>query len=225
MRHLLIFDAYGTLFSTGTGSIDAVKKILELQDKTISPSDFYADWKRYHRAHINECNAGIFLSEQDIFAKDLKMLYEQYDIIRPWERDVEIMLESLVGRWLFAEVSGTIAELRKRYRVVIGSTTDTAPLLINMQENYFAVDEVYTSEQIGKYKPAKEFYEYILQSENCRVDEAVFIGDSLVDDVWGPQKVGMTTVLVDRKNQYKQGDSVKPDFIVSDLSGMIGLDL
>ena len=225
MKHLLIFDAYGTLFSTGTGSIDAVKKILGLQDKAISPRDFYADWKRYHRMHMDECNAGVFLTERNIFAMDLKMLYEQYGINRRYEQDVEIMLGSLLGRQLFAEVSGTIVELRKRYRVVIGSTTDTAPLLINMQENHFAVDEVYTSEQIGKYKPAKEFYEYILQREGCRAEEAVFIGDSLVDDILGPSKAGLTTVLVDRKKQYKQGDSVKPDCIVADLSGMMALNL
>ncbi len=42
---LIIFDAYGTLISTGTGSVDAVKKILELQDKDINPQEFYKEWK------------------------------------------------------------------------------------------------------------------------------------------------------------------------------------
>ena len=35
MKKLLIFDAYGTLLSTGTGSLDAVRKILELQEKEV----------------------------------------------------------------------------------------------------------------------------------------------------------------------------------------------
>ena len=43
---LIIFDAYGTLISTGTGSLDAVKKILALQDKDIDPQEFYKEWKK-----------------------------------------------------------------------------------------------------------------------------------------------------------------------------------
>lgn len=37
----IIFDAYGTLVSAGTGSLDAVKKILKLQKKDIHPEQFY----------------------------------------------------------------------------------------------------------------------------------------------------------------------------------------
>ena len=49
MKRLLIFDAYGTLFSTGNGSIEATRKILSLQDKVIDAATFYKDWKNIHR--------------------------------------------------------------------------------------------------------------------------------------------------------------------------------
>lgn len=42
---LIIFDAYGTLISTGTGSLDVVKEILALQEKDIAPEEFYRNWK------------------------------------------------------------------------------------------------------------------------------------------------------------------------------------
>ena len=54
MKKLLIFDAYGTLICTGTGSIDSCKEILSLQDKDIDPVKFYADWKVIHRKHLND---------------------------------------------------------------------------------------------------------------------------------------------------------------------------
>ena len=198
MKKLLIFDAYGTLLSTGKGSLEAVKKILALQGKEIDATTFYKDWKKYHRKHLDEANESKFILEQEIFAKDLKALYEQYGIHRPYEEDVEIMLQSLVGRVAFPEVPEAIKELRQKYRVVIGSTTDTEPLLVNMENNGLEVDAVYTSEIIEKYKPAPMFYQYILQGEDCREEDAVFIGDSLIDDVEGPQSVGITAVLVDR---------------------------
>ena len=217
MKKLLIFDAYGTLISTGKGSIEATREILALQEKEISADEFYKEWKRYHRKHMDESNASIFMTEAEIFKKDLKKLYEQYQIDRPYSEDVKIMLDSLVGRNVFSEVTEAVADLRKKYRVVIGSTTDTEPLLINLENNGLVVDAVYTSEMIKKYKPDKRFYQYILQQEECEAGEAVFIGDSLIDDIMGPQSIGITSVLVDRNDKYSLVEDIKPDYIIKKI--------
>jgi len=232
MKKILIFDAYGTLISTGNGSIEATKRILALQDKEIDAKAFYSDWKKYHRKHIEESNRTFFVSEKAIFEKDLKALYKQYQINRPFEADVEIMLKSLENRLLFPEVMVAIDKLRERYRVVIGSTTDIVPLMQNLAYNCFMVDKVYTSEMIQKYKPDKAFYEFILHEEGVKPEEAIFIGDSMIDDVEGPQSVGITAVLVDRQNKYNCLENIKPDYIVHNMEElgellhcMIGMEL
>lgn len=158
------------------------------------------------------------------FIMDLKALYEKYGISRPYEQDAKIMLDSLINRKVFPEVVETISKLREAYRVVIGSTTDTAPLLKNMQENKLCVDKIYTSEMIRKYKPAKAFYQYILEQENCQAEEAVFIGDSLNDDVFGPQSGGIITVLVDRKNKYGLTETVRADYVVKSMDEILELN-
>ncbi len=224
MKKLLIFDAYGTLLSTGTGSLEATKKILALQEKEIDVTSFYKDWKKYHRKHLDEANESQFITEKVIFAKDLKALYEQYQIQRPYEIDVEIMLESLTGRVVFSEVVEAIKILREKYRVVIGSTTDTEPLLVNLKNNGLEVDAVYTSEMIQKYKPDPMFYQYILQAEGCKAEDTVFIGDSLVDDVEGPQSVGLTTVLVDRDSKFLQTKDVVPDYEIKNINEITELE-
>jgi len=73
--------------------------------------------------------------------------------VRPFEEDVQIMLDSLVGRTVFTEVPEAIEQLRKRYRVVIGSTTDTAPLLENMKSNKLMVDRKNKYDMLSKVKP------------------------------------------------------------------------
>lgn len=224
MKKLLIFDAYGTLLSTGTGSLEATKKILALQEKEIDATSFYKDWKKYHRKHLDEANESQFITEKVIFAKDLKALYEQYQIQRPYEIDVEIMLESLTGRVVFSEVVEAIKILREKYRVVIGSTTDTEPLLVNLKNNGLEVDAVYTSEMIQKYKPDPMFYQYILQAEGYKAEDAVFIGNSLVDDVEGPQSVGITTVLVDRDSKFLQTKDVVPDYEIKNINEITELE-
>lgn len=226
MKKLLIFDAYGTLLSTGRGSVTACEKILSLQDKSIDPTVFYADWKRLHRAHIDQSIAHGFVSEEDIFTHDLAILYENYGIDRPHAEDVQYMLRSLYGRVAFPEVADAVRILRKSYRVVIGSTTDTAPLLNNLRENGLEFDAVYTSESLRTYKPDPAFYHAILAAENCHAEDAVFIGDSLLDDIQGPRACGMTTVLIDRKGKYASAslsEPQRPDDIFSELTPLLNV--
>ena len=221
MKQLLIFDAYGTLLSTGRGSGAACEQILALQDKNIDPVAFYADWKALHRAHIDESIAHGFVTEEDIFTRDLAVLYQKYGIHRPHAEDVQHMLRSLYGRIAFPEVAEVIRALRKRYRVVIGSTSDTAPLLDNLRLNGLEFDAVYTSESLRAYKPAPAFYRAILTAEGCRAEDAVFIGDSPVDDIMGPKACGIATVLIDRKKNHSLSALPKeqiPDRIFPDLT-------
>lgn len=45
-------------------------------------------------------------------------------------------------------------------------------------------------------KPSKVFYRKVLQSIGCRPEEAVMVGDKLLNDVWGGNRIGMYTILV-----------------------------
>lgn len=220
MKKLLIFDAYGTLISTGKGSLAAAEKILSLsQSHHIHDEAFYAQWKKLHRRNIDKANESGFITECDIFAEDLAELYRMYGIDRPYADDVKVMLASLYGRKLFSETAGVISVLREKYRVVIGSTTDTQPLLDNLRETGLGVDSVYTSESLGVYKPARKFYLSILKAESCSPEDAVFIGDSLTDDVLGPKSCGIPAVHIDRKGK---GEAVGiADYCFTDLNGLL----
>lgn len=221
---LIIFDAYGTLISTGTGSLDAVKKILALQDKDIDPQEFYKEWKKQHRINMDNANVCLFVNEETIFICDLKQLYLKYDICRDAGSDVTIMLDTLGKRKCFDETLLSIENLRKKYKVVIGSTTDNNPLYQDLERNGLLVDEVYTSEMIRKYKPDPEFYHYILRKEKCNKEDAVFVGDSYVDDICGPGKVGMKSILIDRKHNFCcEENELKPWKITNSLENIMEL--
>lgn len=224
MKKLIIFDAYGTLISSGNSSIESCKKILSLQEKEIDPYEFYGKWKKLHRKHIDESNDNTFLCEWDIFTKDLKCLYELYKINRPYKEDIKYMFETQFNRKVFDDVLQTINILKEKYRIVIGSTTDTYPLLKNMKDNNLGVDNVYTSEIIKKYKPHIDFYNYIIKKESVNIDEVIFVGDSLLDDIYGPKQLNITTVLIDRNNMYND-KNIKPDYIINSLKELIYLDL
>ena len=59
----IFFDVYGTLISTGNGSVKAAAEILKKAESDLDPKMFYARWKKLHKAHMQ----GEFRREEDIF--------------------------------------------------------------------------------------------------------------------------------------------------------------
>lgn len=202
MIRAILFDVYGTLISTGNGSIQAAEKIIRLNGREdISPHDFYGQWKKLHRAHIDKLEN--FVPERIIFEQDLYDLYQQYGFQRDSSADIHFMLDTLGRRHAFPETKEVLERLSLDYLLAIGSTTDTEPLLQDITRNALPVTKIFTSESMEVYKPQADFYLQILKALHLRAEEALFVGDSLLDDVWGPQQVGMKTCWVNRKKSEK----------------------
>ena len=102
MLKAILFDAYGTLISTGDGSVRAAGEILALNRRTdIEPTAFYGRWKKLHRQHIDSRAA--FLTEEEVFLLDLCQLYREYGLTRDACQDVKVMLDTLGRRTAFPE--------------------------------------------------------------------------------------------------------------------------
>ena len=221
MIKTIVFDAYGTLISTGTGSLDATQKILKQRNRTdISAQHFYSTWKKYHKKHMEELNE--FINEEEIFHMDLQLLYQEYSIEGNPREDVKIMLNTLGKRTVFPEVLKTISALSSFYTLCIGSTTDTSPLLQDIKNNSINIDNIYTSEKLRVYKPRCEFYQFILDDLNISPQEMLFVGDSLIDDIWGPQQLNITTCWINRTNRNLRS-SIQPDYTITHLDDLISM--
>ena len=220
MIKAVIFDAYGTLISTGNGSIEATRKMLNELNILIDPGDFYKEWKTIHKNNI--ANMKIFEPEHNIFIRDLRILFEKYSIHEMPEKAVSFMIHSLTGRKVFSDTNDVLNSLSKKYTICIGSTSDTKPLLENIKENNIKIDYVFTSQSLKIYKPKKEFYEKILSTMQILSSEAVFVGDSLIDDVMGPQKLGIYSIWLDR-SKAENKTNIKPNATIFSLYGLIDI--
>lgn len=224
MKKAIIFDSYGTLISTGNGSVTAAGEILKKINVDMDAKDFYKKWKEFHKQQIMEIvNGKPFISEEKIFENDLKMLYEFYNLKGNYKEDVQIMLDTLGKRKVFEKTIEVLEKLSAKYKIYIGSTTDTEPLMQDIKNNNMKLDGVYTSEILEIYKPQKEFYTKILGNINMNSDEVVFVGDSMDDDILGPQSVGIYSVLIDRKNRYDDEKKKIPDAVIYDLRELEGV--
>lgn len=214
MIKCILFDVYGTLISTGTGSVDAAKRILNNKNAAVMPEEFYFEWKKIHRKNI--LNQTDFITEKQIFENDLKELFARYGIDGDYKKDVLYMINSLYSRKAYPETKTALKMLGKKYKIVIASTTDTAPLKENLEFNNISVQNIFTSESLRCYKPNIQFYNRILDSVKVNAQEALFVGDSLVDDVRGPQSIGLKTCWINRKN-IKNTSGIVPDITADNL--------
>ena len=213
----VIFDAYGTLISTGDGSVKATQAIFHRHAPLLDAKDIYREWKQHHRRHIDTLTE--FITEKEIFIRDLTRLYDKYHISSCAAVDVEPMIASQYGRDLFPETRDAIRDLSSSYHIAIGSTTDSEPLVYNLNRAGLRINHVFTSESLRIYKPKKEFYEAILDYMGWNAHETLFVGDSLTDDVIGPKNAGMKAILLDRKGIYlEQKTHPAPDAVIQNLA-------
>lgn len=213
----ILFDVYGTLISTGNGSVEAVRRILEKNNAAIDPAEFYAHWKKLHKRRMQ---SGVFMPERDIFREDLRELYAFYGISGDYAEDVKIMLKSLYDRKVFPETKSVLDELKGKCSLILASNTDTEPLMQNLTVNGLEFDGVFTSESLRCYKPCREFYEKVLENTGYAAENVFFVGDSGEEDIAAPKRLGMKTVLIDRK---LTGADFGQDHTIEILSGLLAL--
>lgn len=193
---VVAFDAYGTLFDTGTGSIGAVRAILRKVGADLDPGEFYAEWKV---EHARLCRSEVvFATEAAIFKRGLATMYERFGIRGDAATDVVIMLATLGRRTPFPDAMATIELVRRRCMVVIASNSDTAPLASDVARCGLEVDGIFTSEMARAYKPDEEFYAALAQHVRCSPEQVTFVGDSIDEDVLAPIRCGMLAVWLNR---------------------------
>lgn len=218
MIRTVLLDAYGTLLDTGTGSIDATQAILAQAGSSLDPAAFYAAWKQLHHRHFAQQTA--FVSEAETYVLDLEKLYAQHGIDRDARADIGPMWSVLGTRVTYPEVAAAIRALRQRYTVAVASISDETPLLQDLSRGGIDVDGVYCSESMQVYKPRPQFYHRVLESLHCPPEQAVYVGDSPLEDIQGPQRVGMKAVWIDRKGRQLP-EGVHPDAVIHRMDELL----
>ena len=144
MVKAVLLDAYGTLFDTGTGSVQAAQEILARNGREdLSPAEFYGQWKALHHRLMEELPS--FRTEARLYAQGLAMLYRQYGFSRNPAEDVKVMLRYQGTRTAYPEVKAVVESLATQYLLCVASTTDTAPLLRDLARAGLRFQHVFTS--------------------------------------------------------------------------------
>ena len=83
-------------------------------------------------------------------------------------------------------------------------------------------DVAMISGEINQRKPSPGIFQRALKALGVKASMAVFVGDMLDLDVMGPKKVGMKTVLVNRRPVEENADA-KPDKVITRLRELLAV--
>lgn len=89
-------------------------------------------------------------------------------------------------------------------------------------------DDLLFSADAGLWKPDPAVFQLSLRNLGLRADEAVFVGDRMIDDVWGAQRAGLMGVLKVRDlpdQDYAEGGrrGIRPDATIHRLAELPAL--
>lgn len=120
-------------------------------------------------------------------------------------------------------VKRLLGELSAEYRLGLVSNFTYAPVIYSALRrlgisSFF--NTVLVSEAVVWRKPHEKIFEEVLRRLGVSGEEAVYVGDSPLEDIKGAKALGMKTVFV--PSQFYTLDDlrdsqVKPDFIVKDI--------
>jgi len=86
------------------------------------------------------------------------------------------------------------------------------------------VDWLLSSEEAGSCKPDARIFAEALRRAGCAPDEALFVGDSLPQDVAGANRAGLRSVLIwNREDREPPSDAHRPQHVIRRIPDLLDL--
>ncbi|MEO8473528.1 MAG: YjjG family noncanonical pyrimidine nucleotidase [Chryseolinea sp.] len=112
--------------------------------------------------------------------------------------------------------------LAPRYRltVITNGFEEIQHLKLKAGNLHTYFDHIVTSQKAGHRKPDKKIFDFALENNNVKCNEAIMIGDNLITDVGGARNAGIANVFF---NSEKIGHSDFPDHEIERLIELQGI--
>ena len=216
MIKVILWDIDGTLLDFKKSESFAIKKCFkELGICENTTDDMVARYSVINHRMWNELAEGKLTKPQVLngrfeeFFKTEGIDYTDYEKINS-------LYQVYLGEYFFFFEDGkeTLLKLKenyKQYAVTNGTAIAQHKKLANsgLKEIF---DDVFISDELGIDKPHKEFFDKVFEKiGNYKKDEAVIIGDSVLNDMQGGNNAGIYTILFD-----PNGNAIVPKTIMVD---------
>jgi putative hydrolase of the HAD superfamily len=143
------------------------------------------------------------------------------------QRIVELEYRAIVSeRSIPPENLETLEQLKER-GLKLGLVSNAHFLPASLLEDFDRLgiarfmDAIVTSSQVGVRKPHPDIFRGILGELEVGPQEALFVGDKLREDIYGPQELGMRAVLTRQFRSEDFDPDKAPDAVIDSLTALL----
>ena len=190
----LTFDCYGTLIDWESGIAAGLRQVLGAAGAG-SPDD---ELLRAFADIEAPAEAGPYQRYRDILALAARGVAARYGV-EPAEATVAAFADS-VGDWpAFPDSAAALARLHERFRLGVITNCDDDLFARSAARLGTPFDWVITAQQAGRYKPDARPFELAFERIGLPRERILHVAQSLFHDHVTAKRLGLTTVLIDRR--------------------------
>jgi 2-haloacid dehalogenase len=210
---LVILDVYGTILDMA----DVKKKV----NKILDSKRGYTIWTEILLHYSLVDNHTTFHPFAEIARSAMGMAAEAFDVSytdESMDKVLELMEHLPLkenaqdGLSLFQDYNYKLAALTNFSSALVSGRMERTGLV-----SYF--DKIISAEEVKKYKPAIESYQYAAKKGGHEAHE-VLVVSTHGWDVAGASKAGMKTAFIETGGEYLYPLAPKPDYIAKDLASL-----
>jgi len=230
----VIFDFIGTLTElVGYSLEDSENKMfrsLTASGYDLDRREFFAAYERAHHKYWNIRYGQLKEVTNAVWVSDA--LNHLGYTLTPEDAEIKTAVNAFFENYLNAlrlraHAKKTVQRLSQEYQLGLISNFTYAPLIytglrkLKLNE-FFSL--VVVSDEAGWRKPSPKIFRMALRRMHVKADEALYVGDTPLEDIEGAKKVGMRTVFIPSQfNSLKdmQKAPLQPDHVIEKLSDIL----
>ncbi len=228
----VFFDLDGTLCDSDTAWSIAQSETFQRLRKHyphVSGEAITEAWTIIHRRLFQQLNAGK-CSMAEVRDSRFPCLFNELGL--PIDKIMEKLSDFFCSRYLtslYLYDDATVLEELHAYHVGIITNgahdehTDSQLSKVKSLGLMERIQSLTISGEIGVRKPNLKIFEVACERADVLPEEAIFVGDSVQNDIVGANRAGMTSVLINRKSDMltpKTADE-QPDYTISNLHDIL----
>ena len=208
---VLTFDCYGTLIDWETGLLTALRA--QLGDAVAGVGD---DELLEEYAGIEHAAQVPYQPYRDVLAQALAEVGRRHGVA-PDERQCAAFAASVPDWPAFPDSSQALARLQTRYRLMPITNCDDDLFAGSAARLGITFDDVVTAQEAGAYKPDERPFRIALERAGVPQDRVLHVAQSLWHDHVTAQRLGLTSVWINRRAGRGGGGATPPAEASPDL--------
>jgi len=218
----VFFDAAGTLIKPARRVGESYSMIAAKYGKVVSPSELFDRFRicfddAPRLAFPNAAPAEVDRLERDWWKTLVAGVFEPWGSFENFDKYFDELFAYFAepSAWgLYPEVLDALSALRER-GVTLAVISNFDSRLVRILDglgagSWFA--DIFVSSRIGYAKPDRQIFDAALERHGLAPANAIHVGDSETNDLWGAQNAGLKALLIDRG---RRPDDSAPERIAS----------